>query len=264
MEPKLLCVKFKFGVSTQVLCSERLDVVQWKARYQQLEEREVRIVVSIGCAPKGERQTWSERRTEQGWPAGLVHLDTDIGHSPRKQVYVALIVSYEHALQRLGVMGPIRVSRNIRKKLLHITAIRIPIADCVEAGEEGAFGKVRLRVSVFSSGISASASNQIARFGIDPSNGLIISRYLRLLKSGHFQLMLQWRSFSQESLGAEPSKRVSGIDTSSPSAEESERYSRVGAGDSSALIVLRISAHSALMLRWRMREMHAWSSFRNV
>ena len=63
----------------------------------------------------------------------LMHLDADIRHSPHMQVHVAVIVAYEHALQGLGVLSPVDVSCNIRKKFSHITAIQKQIADCLEA-----------------------------------------------------------------------------------------------------------------------------------
>lgn len=125
----------KAATVTQVLCSERHDAVQGKTRHQAAEECKVITVVRISfvVARKGECQAWSERRIGQGGWVKLMHLDADIRHSPRMQVHVAVIVAYEHALPRLGVLSPVDVSRNIRKKFSHIIAIRKQIADCFEA-----------------------------------------------------------------------------------------------------------------------------------
>ena len=118
--------------AAQVLRSEHLDIIQGKACYQLVEEVEVRVVARRrtvclkDTGPKGERQVWKERRTEQN--RRVIHLHADIRCGPRKHVFVFLIIADEHALQRPGVLSPVCKSCNIRKKFLHITVCRKRIA----------------------------------------------------------------------------------------------------------------------------------------
>ena len=134
-------------------------------------------------------------------------------------------------------------------------------------------GKPSEGLSVISWGISSSTPNQTASFGLAFADGLIISRYLSPFKSGDFQLMFQLVSFRQESLGVKPSTRVSEMNNRflvfrRPRREESKRYSRVGASDTSPLSILWRWTGFALVVRWRMwgthAWTHAWNSFRNA
>src|SRR6266702_1666648 len=121
-------------------------------------------------------------------------------------------------------------------------------------------------MSVLSCGISSRASDQTEGLSLASADGVRISRYLRPFKSGDFQLMSQLRSSRQESLGVVPAKRVSGTDTflGRYFSLDSERYLRVGAGDTSPPIVLRRCKIFALMARWHMWETRAWGSFWNA
>jgi hypothetical protein len=93
--------------------------------------------------------------------------------------------------------------------------------------------------------ISSRASNQSARLGLTRSDGERISRCLRLFKSGDFQLMLHLRISRQESLrggATEKSVRDSVLVmvswAGSSRRMNSERHSRVGAGEASRSSVL--------------------------
>ena len=72
-------------------------------------------------ASKGECHPCRERRGKQGeW---VVHVNVDIRHGPCKDVYIFTSVEDECALQRLSVLGPVSVSRDICKQFLHVIAV---------------------------------------------------------------------------------------------------------------------------------------------
>src|SRR6266702_483972 len=110
-------------------------------------------------------------------------------------------------------------------------------------------------MSISSCGISSRASSQIARLGLTFVESVNIWRFLRPFKSGDVQLMLQLQSSRQESLGVVPPKTLSGTNTRDGNALcryfslDSERYSRVGAGEASPSSILRRFTGSALTPR---------------
>ena len=53
-----------------------------------------------------------------------MHLSRDTGLGPRRDVCVILVAADKHALQRVGVLGPMGMSRDIRKNVSHITAVQ--------------------------------------------------------------------------------------------------------------------------------------------
>ena len=100
----------------------------------------------------------------------------------------------------------------------------------------GERGEAESMTSLSSCGISSRASSQSVRRGA--SDNLLISRFLSPLRSGDFQLISQLLSQRDESLGAAPSNRVSGTDARDVLPAESERVSRMGAGNMSPSSIL--------------------------
>lgn len=74
-------------------------------------------------ARDAERHTWGECRGEQG--GRIVHLDVDIGHRPRKDLAAHYTIADDHALKRLGILGSMGMSRDIRKEFFHVASAGI-------------------------------------------------------------------------------------------------------------------------------------------
>ena len=105
------------------VCSELHEDVKGKVRRRRVEDLEALIGNEPDMAPKGERGPCRERHGEQG--GRVVHYDVDIGHGPRKDVFLNLFTVDKHNMQRPGVLGSKGVSCDIRKDFLHITDFRM-------------------------------------------------------------------------------------------------------------------------------------------
>ncbi|KAN0132201.1 hypothetical protein V8E53_009967 [Lactarius tabidus] len=133
-EPELL--RFEVSREIQVYRSKHHKAFQGKGCHHSAEDLKAGIVPAF--TNKGELYAGRQCRAEEG--RRVINHSVDIGHRPHKDLYVTRVATDEHTLQRFIVLGSMSVSRDMRKKFLHVDTV-YKKTSCFEAEREAEISK---------------------------------------------------------------------------------------------------------------------------